>query len=284
VLQVRTAGGPAGMESTLTHRRRPIEARVPVRTPAVLIADTSASTHIPFPPRTGYARPMTQLIFPFAPPTVPIDGESRAFPVRRIYCVGRNYAAHAREMGADPGAEPPFFFMKPADAVVLGNRAPYPPDTDNLHHEVELVIAIGRGGWDVTYEQALDLVYGYAVGVDLTKRDRQNDAKAKGQPWERGKAFEASAPISPIFPAERIGHPKSGAIELAVNGETRQSGDLSDLILPAPALIARISEVWTLAPGDLIFTGTPEGVGRLSRGDHVSARIDGVTRMDFEVS
>ncbi|TPW07483.1 MAG: fumarylacetoacetate (FAA) hydrolase [Alphaproteobacteria bacterium] len=227
---------------------------------------------------------MTQLIFPLAPPTVPIDGETRAFPVRRIYCVGRNYAAHAREMGADPAAEPPFFFMKPADAVVLGNRVPYPPDTDNLHHEVELVIAIGRGGWDVAYEQALDLVYGYAVGVDLTKRDRQNDAKAKGQPWERAKSFEASAPISPIFPAERIGHPKSGAIALAVNGETRQSGDLADLILPVPAIIARISEVWTLAPGDLIFTGTPEGVSRITRGDHITAQVEGVARIDFEMS
>lgn len=226
---------------------------------------------------------MTALLFPLSTPSVPIDGSDRAFPVRRIYCVGRNYAAHAREMGADPVAEPPFFFMKPADAIVCGPRAPYPPDTDNLHHEIELVIAIGRGGWDVSFEQALDLVYGYAVGVDLTKRDRQNDAKAKGQPWERAKAFEASALITPIVPAERIGHPKSGAIELAVNGELRQKGDLSDLILPAPAIIARISEVWTLAPGDLIFTGTPEGVGQIGRGDTLAGRIEGVGRIDVEI-
>lgn len=227
---------------------------------------------------------MTSLLFPLPPTVVPIDGETRAFPVRRIYCVGRNYAAHAREMGADPAAEPPFFFMKPADALVTGARAPYPTDTDNLHHEIELVVAIGRGGWDVTYEQALDLVYGYAVGIDLTKRDRQNDAKAKGQPWERAKAFEASAPITPIFPAERIGHPKAGAVELSVNGELRQRGDLGDLILPVPAIIARLSEVWTLAPGDLIFTGTPEGVGRLARGDRLSGHIAGVTRIDVEIA
>ena len=226
---------------------------------------------------------MTQLLFPLPPPTVPIDGSDRAFPVRRIYCVGRNYAAHAREMGADPAAAAPFFFMKPADAIVTGPKAPYPPDTDNLHHEIELVVAIGRGGWDVTYEQALDLVYGYAVGIDLTKRDRQNDAKDKGQPWERGKAFEASAPIAPIVPAERIGHPKSGAIELAVNGETRQRGDLADLILPVPAIIARLSEVWTLAPGDLIFTGTPEGVSRLNRGDRLSGHIEGVGDIKLDI-
>ena len=226
---------------------------------------------------------MTSLLFPLPPTTIPIDGEDRAFPVRRIYCVGRNYAAHGREMGADPTAEPPFFFMKPADAIVTAAKAPYPPDTDNLHHEIELVVAIGRGGWDVTYEQALDLVYGYAVGIDLTKRDRQNDAKQKGQPWERAKAFEASAPITSIFPAERIGHPKSGAVELAVNGELRQKGDLADLILPVPAIIARLSEVWTLAPGDLVFTGTPEGVGPLKRGDKLSGRVDGVARIDLEI-
>lgn len=227
---------------------------------------------------------MTQLLFPFAPATVPVDGTDRAFPVRRIYCVGRNYGAHAREMGADPTAEPPFFFMKPADAIVLDAKAPYPPDTDNLHHEIELVVAIGRGGWDVTYEQALDLVYGYAVGVDLTKRDRQNDAKAKGQPWERSKAFENSAPITSIVPAERIGHPKRGEISLSVNGERRQHGDLADMILPVPAIIARLSEVWSLAPGDLIFTGTPEGVSRLTRGDLVEGHVENVGRISFEVS
>jgi fumarylpyruvate hydrolase len=227
---------------------------------------------------------MTGLIFPLPPTVVPIDGETRGFPVRRIYCVGRNYAAHAKEMGADPAAEPPFFFMKPADAIVTSPRTPYPTDTDNLHHEIELVIAIGRGGWDVTYEQALDLVYGYAVGVDLTKRDRQNDAKAKGQPWERSKAFEASAPITPIFPAERIGHPKRGAIELSVNGELRQKGDLEDMILPPQAIIARLSEVWTLAPGDLIFTGTPEGVSRLARGDRITGLVEGVAQIEVEIA
>jgi fumarylpyruvate hydrolase len=226
---------------------------------------------------------MQPLIFPLHPATCPIQGDDRLFPVRRIYCVGRNYAAHAREMGADPTAEPPFFFMKPADALVIGPRVPYPVDTENLHHEIELVVAIGRSGWDVAPQDALDLVFGYAVGVDLTKRDRQAELKAKGQAWERAKAFESSAPISAIAPASRVGHPSTGKIELSINGSTRQRGDLSDMILGVPAIIAHLSKLWTLQPGDLIFSGTPEGVGPIARGDQVQGAVDGVGDLEFKV-
>lgn len=227
---------------------------------------------------------MTQTLFPLSPPTVPIEGSGFAFPVRRIYCVGRNYAAHAREMGADPTKAPPIFFMKPADSVApVAGRLSFPPDTDNLHHEVELVVALGQGGWDVAPEDALNLVYGYAVGIDLTKRDRQEEAKAAGAPWERSKAFESSAPMGAIQPVERIGHPESGAVTLAVNGEPRQHGDLKDMIWPVAAIISRLSEIWTLAPGDLIFTGTPEGVGPLKSGDRADAEIAGVGHFSVEI-
>lgn len=227
---------------------------------------------------------MSQPLFALAQPAVPVAGSDRVFPVRRIYCVGKNYAAHAREMGADPASEPPFFFMKPADAVVSGPRAPFPPDTDNLHHEIELVVAIGRAGANVSGAEALSLVFGYAAGIDLTKRDRQNEAKAKGQPWERGKAFDASAPIGAIHPAERIGHPARGAIGLSVNGAARQKGDLGDLILPVPAIVAQLSAIWALAPGDLIFTGTPEGVGKVVRGDVLKGWIEGVDEIEVALT
>jgi fumarylpyruvate hydrolase len=227
---------------------------------------------------------MTQLLFPLVQPTVPVAGSSQLFPVRRIYCVGRNYAAHALEMGADPAKEPPIFFMKPADAVTTADwRLPFPSDTQDLHHEVELVVALGQGGWDVALGDAHNLVYGYAVGIDLTKRDRQKEAKAAGAPWERAKAFDNCAPISPILPADQIGHPQSGAISLSVNGETRQSADLGDMIWPVNAIISRLSEIWTLAPGDLIFTGTPEGVGPLRRGDRAHAEIQGVGALSIEL-
>lgn len=216
--------------------------------------------------------------------TLPVAGSTARFPVHRIYCVGRNYAEHAIEMGHDPNREPPFFFQKNPDNLRVDGRFPYPPASKDVHHEIELVVALSGGGADIAESAALDLVYGYAVGIDLTKRDRQADAKAKGQPWERAKAFEASAPITPIVPAERIGHPKRGAIELAVNGEMRQHGDLADMILPVPAIIARLSEVWSLAPGDLIYTGTPEGVGRIARGDFITARVDGVARIEVEIA
>ena len=210
-------------------------------------------------------------------PTVPVVGDTATFPVRRIYCVGRNYAAHAREMGADPTREAPFFFTKPADAIVLdGATLPYPQATRNLHHEIELVVALKSGGANVPVDTALDLVYGYGVGLDMTRRDLQNAAKAAGKPWDMGKGFDRSAPITAIRPAEAIGHPSKGAVWLKVNGEVKQTGDLADLIWSVPETIAYLSGLVELAPGDLIFTGTPEGVGPVVAGDLLEGHIDGV--------
>jgi len=216
------------------------------------------------------------------PATVPVEGTDALFPVHRIYCVGRNYAAHRREMGGDD-RDPPFFFAKPADAVVPpGGEVPYPGRTTNLHHEIELVVALKGGGRDLTPDQALDLVYGYAVGVDLTRRDLQNAAKDKGQPWEAGKGFDASAPISAIRPW--TGAPPSGAIAISVNGAVRQNASLDDMIWNIAEIIAEASKLWTLAPGDLIFTGTPEGVAALVPGDEVSGQIEGVGELSFRIS
>lgn len=216
------------------------------------------------------------------PATVPVEGTDALFPVHRIYCVGRNYAAHRREMGGDD-RDPPFFFAKPADAVVPpGGRVPYPGRTTNLHHEIELVVALKGGGCDLTPDQALDLVYGYAVGVDLTRRDLQNAAKDKGQPWEAGKGFDASAPISAIRPW--TGAPPRGAIAISVNGTVRQNASLDDMIWNIAEIIAEASKLWTLAPGDLIFTGTPEGVAALVPGDEVSGQIEGVGELSFRIS
>jgi fumarylpyruvate hydrolase len=199
------------------------------------------------------------------------------FPVRRIFCVGRNYAAHAREMGADPEREPPFFFTKPADAVVVdGAGTPYPPATGKLHHEMELVVAIGRGGVDIPVADALAHVFGYAAGLDLTRRDLQDEAKAQRRPWDMSKGFDASAPIGLIAPAAHIGHPANGTIRLNVNGAQRQLGDLADQIWPVPEIVAALSRLVALAPGDLIFTGTPDGVGALRPGDRVEGFIEGV--------
>ena len=209
-------------------------------------------------------------------PTVPVDGGD-PFPVRRIYCVGRNYAAHAREMGADPDREPPFFFAKPADAVVAdGGTVPYPPATSNLHHEIELVVAIGRGGRDIPVESALEHVYGYAVGLDMTRRDLQNAAKKEGKPWDMGKGFDHSAPCSAIRRAADIGHPAKGAVTLSVNGEPRQKGDLSDLIWSVSETISYLSGLVELQPGDLIYTGTPEGVAAVTSGDRLEGAVEGV--------
>jgi fumarylpyruvate hydrolase len=199
------------------------------------------------------------------------------FPVRRIFCVGRNYAAHAREMGGDPNREPPFFFTKPADALVTGGaETPYPSATRNLHHEMELVVAIGRGGTDIPPGAALDHVFGYAAGLDLTRRDLQDEAKAQRRPWDMSKGFDASAPVGAIAPAAGIGHPAAGAIRLNVNGSVRQSGDLADQIWPVPDIIAALSRLVALAPGDLVFTGTPDGVGRVLPGDRLEGVIEGV--------
>jgi fumarylpyruvate hydrolase len=216
------------------------------------------------------------VIPPQAVTSVPVAGGG-AFPVRRVFCVGRNYAEHAREMGADPDREPPFFFMKPADALVTGGAdTPYPPRSSQLHHEMELVVAIGEGGAGIAEAQALRHVWGYAAGLDMTRRDLQNQAKKEGKPWDMGKGFDHSAPIGLMVPAARIGHPAKGLIELKVNGERRQSSDLSRMIWSVPETIAYLSSLVRLAPGDLIFTGTPEGVAAVQRGDALEGIVEGV--------
>src|SRR5688572_19752855 len=215
--------------------------------------------------------------FALAPPpvpVVPVEGEAGGFPVRRILCVGRNYAAHRREMGGDD-RDPPFFFAKPADAMVPPGRDPaYPPRTANLHHEIELVVAIGAAGADVAVEDALGLVYGYAVGVDLTRRDLQNAAKDKGQPWDSSKGFDDSAPISAI--RRWSGPAPLGRIAISVNGTVKQDAVVADMIWNVPEIISEASKLWALAPGDLIYTGTPEGVGPLVAGDRVEGEVEGV--------
>ncbi len=214
-----------------------------------------------------------------APPvvTLPVEGSEDTFPVRRIWCVGRNYAAHAREMGSDPDREPPFFFQKPTDAIVQnGDPIPYPPGTGNLHYEIELVVAIGKAGLKIPAVEALDYVFGYAVGLDMTRRDLQNAAKETGRPWEMGKAFDYSAPCTAIRPASVIGHPDRGAIWLKVDGETRQESDINHLIWDVPETIAHLSELVELQPGDLIYTGTPEGVGPVVAGEVMEGHVDGV--------
>ena len=206
------------------------------------------------------------------PPSLPIAGGSARFPVRRIYCVGRNYADHAKEMGGNPDREPPFFLMKPADAIVSGNGAiPYPPRTKNLHHEVELVVALGPGAG----------IFGHAVGIDLTRRDLQDEAKKAGRPWEMGKSFDRSAPCGPITPATRA--LTEGRISLKINGEQRQNGDLEDLIWPVDAVLKHLADYVELQAGDLIYTGTPSGVGPIAPGDQLLAEIEGLPRLEITV-
>ncbi len=220
---------------------------------------------------------MNLVIPPSPQPSVEIVGGDERFPVHRIYCVGRNYAKHAREMGMDPDREPPFFFAKPADAVVAnGTPVPYPPRTANLHHEIELVVAIGVGGRDIPLAGALAHVYGYAVGLDLTRRDLQFAARDQGRPWDVSKGFDHSAPVSAIRPAAEMGHPQQGAIWLEVNGEPRQRANLSEMIWSVAEIVAELSTYFELRPGDLIFTGTPEGVGPVQRGDSLVGGIDGL--------
>jgi len=218
-------------------------------------------------------------------PSVAVAGSAARFPVRRIFCVGRNYAAHAREMGRDPDREPPFFFLKPADAVV-DNRAsiPYPPETRNFHYEMELVVAIGRGGADIAPEAALDHVWGYGVGIDLTRRDLQLAAREQGRPWDWGKGFDNSAPIAPLHPVSAVGHPSAGRIWLAVGGTVKQDSDIAKLIWPVPDIISIASRSMALQPGDLIMTGTPEGVGPLERGDAVTGGIDGLGEITLHIT
>ncbi|ODR91256.1 fumarylacetoacetate hydrolase family protein [Sinorhizobium alkalisoli] len=226
-----------------------------------------------------------ETVIPPAPPVLlPIAGSAAAFPVRRVYCVGRNYADHAREMGHDPSREPPFFFQKNADNLLPpGKDFPYPPRSADVHHEVELVVALRRGGADIRAEEALDHIYGYAVGIDFTRRDLQAEAKKAGRPWTAAKAFEHSAPISALAPATAIGHPARGGIWLKVNGESRQQGDLAQMIWTVPEIITELSRLFTLAPGDVIMTGTPAGVGAVMRGDLITCGVDGVASLSVNV-
>jgi fumarylpyruvate hydrolase len=221
-----------------------------------------------------------------APPEVvslPIRDSEDRFPVRRIYCVGRNYAAHAVEMGHDPDREPPFFFQKNPDDLVLDGRFPYPSRSSDVHHEIELVVALKEGGSDIPVEHALGHVFGYAVGIDMTRRDLQGQAKSMGRPWAVGKAFGHSALCTELVSARAIGHPDHGAIWLEVNGEPRQEGDLAQLIWKVPEVIAELSKLFTLAPGDLIMTGTPAGVGPVVKGDVMRGGIAGVGEITAEV-
>ena len=226
--------------------------------------------------------PLDQDAYVIPPPPRPailVSGGSGSFPVRRVWCVGRNYIEHIREMGQDERA-PPFFFAKPADALVPdGSRIPYPALTKDLHFEVELVVALKAGGRDIAPERALDLVYGYAVGIDLTRRDLQLAAREVKRPWEIGKAFDASAPCGALKPAAEIGHPAKGRIRLSANGKVRQDGDLEQLIWSVPEIIAKLSQQVALAAGDVIFTGTPSGVGATVAGDRLDAEVDGVGKL-----
>lgn len=221
---------------------------------------------------------------PYAPVTAPISASALRFPVHRIYCVGRNYAEHAKEMGSDPTREPPFFFCKPADAIIADTLpVPYPPRTQNFHHEVELVLALHRGGKNLTLEAAAGCIYGYGIGIDWTRRDLQNDAKKTGRPWDTGKAFDASATLGPIHLHSVVGKLGSGKIWLSVNGELRQQGDLADLIWNNAEIIAELSTLFELRQGDLIYTGTPAGVAAVVRGDRLEAGIDGLGSIQLAI-
>ena len=220
-----------------------------------------------------------------AQPSLAVADSQERFPIRRVFCVGRNYGAHAREMGSDPNREPPFFFTKPADAVVPASGAvPYPPATQDLHHEVELVVALGAGGSNIDPSDAMSLVWGYGVGLDLTRRDLQAVAKDAGRPWDMAKGFDASAPCSPLIPAAKLGHPQDARIWLEVNGELRQEGKLNEMIWPIADVIGHLSRLVTLAPGDLIYTGTPAGVAALKPGDRLRGGVDGVTEFALSIS
>ncbi len=222
-------------------------------------------------------------VFDLPQTVVPVAGGDE-FPVRRIYCIGRNYAEHVAEMGYDVERSRPFFFSKPADAIVAtGSEVPYPPRTENLHHEIELVVAIGKAGRDVSVEDALDHVFGYAVGIDLTRRDLQAESKEKGRPWETAKGFDHSAPISAIHRAADVGHPAAGRIWLAVNGQIRQDAALNALIWSVAESLAELSAFFEIAPGDLLYTGTPAGVGPLEPGDEVTGGIEGIDEISIKI-
>jgi fumarylpyruvate hydrolase len=218
--------------------------------------------------------------FVIDPPAVislPVTGDTRRFPVNRIFCVGRNYADHAREMGHDPDREPPFFFMKPASAIVTDGRdMAYPHLSNDVHHEIEMVVAIGKGGENISADHALEHVYGYGVGLDMTRRDLQGEAKKLGRPWDTGKAFDQAAPCGAITPAAQCGHLGEGVVKLLINGQVRQEGNLNQLIWDVPETIAYLSTLFTLEPGDLIFTGTPAGVGPVKKGDVLEGSVEGL--------
>jgi fumarylpyruvate hydrolase len=218
--------------------------------------------------------------------TLTVAGRDERFPVNRVFCVGRNYAAHAREMGKDPDREAPFFFMKPANAVIDATQVatvPYPPKTANYHHEVELIIAIGKGGRDIPASEALQHVYGYAVGLDMTRRDLQLEARDKGRPWEFGKSFAGSAPIGALHRAADVGHPASAAIALSVNGQPRQSSDIAKLIWSVSECIAYLSAYESLEAGDIIMTGTPSGVAATVAGDKIECEVEGVGKLSVTI-
>jgi fumarylpyruvate hydrolase len=218
-------------------------------------------------------------------PTLPVAGTQDVFPVHRIYCVGRNYAAHAIEMGHDPNREDPFFFQKNPDTLVLsGGQFPYPAKTEDVHFEIELVVALKSGGSEIPVEKALDCIYGYGVGLDMTRRDLQGQMKKQGRPWEIGKAFEHAAPCTALVPASQIGHPDQGRVWLNVNGELRQEGDLNQLIWKVPEMISYLSGLFTLAAGDLIYSGTPSGVGAVVRGDVMHGGVEGVGEIEITVA
>lgn len=226
------------------------------------------------------------MAYVFPPPVqaaLPVHGTASLFPVHRVFCIGRNYAAHAVEMGHDPDKEPPFFFLKSPSNLATDGRFAYPTMTADVHHELEMVVALAQGGDDIPVESALDHVFGYGVGLDMTRRDLQGEAKTMGRPWEVGKAFENAAPCSPLVPAAVCGHPTEGALWLDVNGARRQTGDLNQMIWKVPEIVAILSRYFTLQPGDIVMTGTPSGVGPAERGDRIEAAIEGIGALTVDV-
>lgn len=226
---------------------------------------------------------MGYVIDPPAQAILPVRGTDDLFPVHRIYCVGRNYAEHAIEMGHDPDKEPPFFFQKNADNLLVGSDFPYPPASQDVHFEFEMVVALKSGGRDIALDDALNHVFGYGVALDMTRRDLQGEAKKMGRPWEVGKAFEHSAPCSALVPASEIGHPAAGKLWLDVDGERRQDGDLNQMIWKIPEMIAYLSGLFTLVPGDIILTGTPAGVGPVKKGNVLRGEVEGVGGLEVKV-